>query len=53
MDADESLSQTHQTNIHTKMDVMNILLFIKEHRPQANPTRATMKQLNLYFLRQS
>jgi tRNA A64-2'-O-ribosylphosphate transferase len=35
----------------SKQDVMNTLLYIKNFRPIANPTRATMKRLNEYFIR--
>ncbi|KAI8892857.1 tRNA A64-2'-O-ribosylphosphate transferase [Globomyces pollinis-pini] len=40
-------------NPMTKRDVMNSLLEIQSYRPEAAPTRATMKKINLYFVEKS
>jgi tRNA A64-2'-O-ribosylphosphate transferase len=37
-------------DIIQKTEVMNMLLLIKKYRPKANPTRETMKKINLYFI---
>ena len=48
------LSHVENQNIDLKKsNVMDALIFVKEYRPISAPTRATMKRLNAYFVKES